>query len=216
MPFITNEIYHIYNRSVGRENIFSAKLNLRKILEATNYYRYPQTMSLSKWKSLPNDAKQHYIFGITTTQPLVEIYVFSFMPNHYHFLVKQLQDDGIEYFLTKLQNCFAKYFNTKFDRHGSLFQIQFKARRIETDEQFVHVSRYIHLNHVTAYHIHFSELCDSPWTSFPYYINGGDTPFVNTKPILSFFKDREDYKVFVADQVEYQRTLGDIKDLILE
>ena len=138
------------------------------------------------------------------------------MPNHYHFLVKQLRDNGLARFVSNFQNSFAKVFNIKNDRDGALFQNSFKAKRVETDEQFVHVSRYIHLNPVTAYLIKFNELKDYPLTSFPNYVYENKDLFVNTKFLLGMFKSAENYIKFVADQVGYQRELALVRDLIIE
>lgn len=214
--FANNEIYHVFNRSIAREEIFSSKTNLNKILEIVEYYRFPQKLRLSKFKSLPVSLKEEYLEGLKNIAPLVEIYTFAFMPNHFHFLLKQLQDKGISKFISNLQNSFAKVFNLKNDRNGALFQNSFKAKRIVYDEQFIHVSRYIHLNPVTAYLIEFDQLADYEWTSFPAYAKGKSISFLNTEFLLKMFGTREKYVKFVSDQVDYQRKLAFIKGLILE
>src|SRR3989344_6420565 len=132
--FAKNEIYHIYNRSVGHEVVFESTKSLHKILEITAFYQYPQKLRLSRVKLLPPKLKDEYITAYLMQQPYVEFLAFAFMPNHYHFLVRQLRDNGIKLFASNLQNSFAKYFNTKYDRHGTLFQKPFSARRTETAE----------------------------------------------------------------------------------
>ena len=94
----------------------------------------------------------------------------------------------------------------------------FKAVRIETDEQLLHVSRYIHLNPSTAYIVEPEKLGDYRWSSYLIYLNEDsmDHSFVNPEIILSFFKNRADYKKFVLDQAVYQRELDKIKHLIFE
>ncbi len=211
----TNEIYHIYNRSVAKESIFSAQIHLRKIIEITDYYRFRQELRLSQYKNLPVEPKKNYLKSMKDNSRLVDIYAFAFMPNHYHFLLKQLVDNGIISFISNFQNSFDKYYNIKNDRNGSLFQNSFKGKRIESEDQFIHISRYIHLNPVTSYLIDFEDLKDYPWTSFRIYHYGLDS-FVNTKLILESFKSQENYYKFVADQVDYQRNLALLKDLVLE
>lgn len=211
-----DQIYHIFNRSIAREDIFSSKTNLYKVFEIVDFYRFPQRLRLSKFKSLPKKLRQKYYAGFQKTYPLVEIYCFAFMPNHYHFLLKQIQENGIKRFISNFQNSFAKIFNLKNNRDGALFQNSFKAKWVETDEQFIHLSRYIHLNPVTSYIIAFKELEMYPWTSFPKYMNKKNYSFVNVDLLLSMFKSREDYSQFVSDQVDYQKKLTLIKDLILE
>lgn len=211
-----NEIYHVFNRSIARAEIFSSKNNLRKAFEVLDYYRFPQTLRLSKFKSLNLELKGQYLDTLKEAKPLVEIFVFAFMPNHFHFLLKQLQDKGISKFISNFQNSFAKIFNLKNDRNGALFQNAFKAKRIETDEQFKHVSRYIHLNPVTSYLIEFNKLVNYEWTSFLAYATEQEIPFINNEFLLSMFASKDNYIKFVSDQVGYQRRLALIKDLILE
>lgn len=216
--FANNEIYHVFNRSIAGENIFAQnqKVNLNKALEIVNYYRFPQKIRLSKFKSLPSELKKQYLDALGTVMPLVEIYVFAFMPNHFHFLLKQIQEKGTAIFVANFQNSFAKVFNLKNSRNGALFQNAFKAKRIETDEQFTHVSRYIHLNPVTAYMIEFDKLASFEWTSFPAYATNKQIPFINSDFLLKMFGSKEKYATFVANQVDYQRNLAYIKDLIIE
>lgn len=214
--FANNEIYHVFNRSIAREDIFSSRVNLNKILEIVDYYRLPQWLRLSKFKTLPDSLQNGYLSEIRSKTPLVEIYAFAFMPNHYHFLLKQLQDRGIPKFFSNLQNSFAKIFNLKNDRNGALFQNAFKAKRIETDGQFIHISRYIHLNPVTAYLIEFDRLSNYAWTSFTAYALAKEISFLNTEFLLKMFGSNEKYIKFVSDQVDYQRKLALVKSLILE
>ncbi len=213
-----NEIYHVFNRSIAGESIFAQnqKVNLSKALEIINYYRFPQKMRLSKYKSLSSELKQQYLDALENTIPLVEVYVFAFMPNHYHFLLKQICDKGIATFIANFQNSFAKMFNLKSSRNGALSQNAFKAKRIISDEQFTHISRYIHLNPVTSYMVEFDKLSDFKWTSFPVYATDEQIPFINPDFLLKIFRSKEKYVKFVADQVGYQRNLAYIKDLIME
>lgn len=212
----TNEIYHIYNRSNGKESIFHTQNTLRKVLEIIHYYRFPQRIRLSQFDKLSKDAKESYLLRMKNATPLIEIYTFAFMPNHYHFLLKQLEEDGIVKFISTIQNSYAKYFNTRYDRSGNLFQNSFKGKWIDTDEVFMHVSRYQHLNPVTKFMLPFEKLAAYPWTSFQQYCTPNANSFVNTQFLLDMFPSREAYIHFVSDQVDYQRTLDKLRDYILE
>lgn len=218
LVFATNETYHVFNRSIGKATIFSGKRELHKAFEIVDFYRFPQDIRLSKVKLLPQFARNGYLHQLKTKTPLVEIYCYAFMSNHYHFLLKQLQDNGISRFISNFQNSFAKYFNLRTDRQGGLFQNPFKAKHVETEEQFIHLSRYIHLNPVTAYLIEFDELANYPYTSFFHYMDGVDTKenLINTELLFELVGSKETYRDFVADQVGYQRELALIKDLLME
>ncbi|OGK10526.1 hypothetical protein A2767_04670 [Candidatus Roizmanbacteria bacterium RIFCSPHIGHO2_01_FULL_35_10] len=212
----TGEIYHLFNRSIGKEVAFASKQFLDKILQITNYYRYPQELSFSVFNRKNPTFQQDYLNRILNKLPLIDIYVFSFMPNHYHLLVKQLQDKGISLFLSNLQNSFAKNLNLIKDRNGSLFEHNFKAKRVRNNEEFIHISRYIHLNHVTSGIIEFDELKTYEWTSLPCYLNEKVNKFVNFKPILDYFKTPEKYLKFLKNNVDYQKKLKKIKKLLLD
>ncbi len=138
------------------------------------------------------------------------------MSNHFHFLIRQFENRGITHFASNIQNSFAKYYNLITDRVGGLFQRSFKAKRIQTTEEFIHVSRYIHLNPVTSELIEFDELANYPYTSFSWYINQNKNIFISKEYILNHFKRIERYVKFVGNQVNYQRTLKKIKKLLLD
>ena len=136
------------------------------------------------------------------------------MPNHYHLLVKQLEDKGISEFINKVFNSYTKYFNTKHNRVGPLLQGQFKAIRIGYDEQFIHVSRYIHLNPITSFLVR--DLRDYPWSSYQDFIGLRKDKLCNKSPIMSFFKSSKKYEEFVLDQVKYGQSLEIIKHLAID
>ncbi|OGE64737.1 hypothetical protein A3I48_04415 [Candidatus Daviesbacteria bacterium RIFCSPLOWO2_02_FULL_36_7] len=213
-----DETYHIFNRSIAGTNIFAQnqKVNLNKAIEIVNYYRFPQKIRLSRFRSLPVQLKEQYLDALGGVTPLVEIYAFAFMSNHFHFLLKQIRDKGVAIFVANFQNSFAKVFNLKNDRSGALFQNAFKAKRIVTEDQFIHVSRYIHLNPVTAYIIEFDKLASFEWTSYSVYAADKQIPFISSIFLLKMFGTKEKYIKFVADQVDYQRKLAYIKDLVME
>lgn len=139
------------------------------------------------------------------------------MPNHYHFLLNQLTDGGIPTFAKNLQNAYAKYFNTKNERGGSLFQLMFKCTRIENDDQFKHTLRYIHLNPLTSFLLTKPlELINYRWNSFVGYMEMQSFNFVNTEFALKMFGTKENLEKFTFDQIDYQRKLAKIKHLTLE
>lgn len=214
-----NEIYHVVNRSVAQIPIFEGIRDYQRALEVIDFYRRVKpSLSFSHYKRLPKEEKERFYENLKKKKHLVEILTFCLMPNHFHFLLRQNKDGGISTFMRTLQNSYARYFNTKYKRAGALFQSMFKAVRIETDEQLIHVSRYIHLNPVSAYLIEINDLEDYPWSSFPIYLGKSKELFINPNSILSHFKSKSVYKEFVFDQADYQRKLQRIKNfnLVLE
>jgi len=214
------EIYHIFNRGVAALPIYLVSRSYLRFLDLVDYYRFSNTpCSFSSLLKLPREERGNLLTRLRKENAIhIEILAYCLMSNHFHFLLKQVTDNGISTFMRNLQNSYVKYFNIKNERAGPLFQSMFKAVRIETDEQLLHVSRYIHLNPSTAYIVEPEKLEDYRWSSLGIYLNKDfiNHSFVNPEIILSFFKNRAEYKKFVLDQAAYQRELDKIKHLILE
>ena len=136
------------------------------------------------------------------------------MPNHFHYLLQQKVDGGITEFVSKISNSYTKYFNTKNERVGPILQGEFKSVLVETDEQLIHLSRYIHLNPLVSYLT--DNLESYPWSSHPEYVGINRTSFCSKDIILKQFKSSEDYKQFVLDQEDYGRKLERIKHQTLD
>lgn len=208
--FTDGEIYHVFNRSVNKETIFNNKKEIDRFFSLINFYQFKSNISYSRYCFL-DKLQQTSIKKLSTfSNQLVEIYAFCLMPNHYHLLVKQLLPKGLPIFISKIQNGFAKYYNIKNERHGSLFCGMFKVVLIKSDEQFNHVSRYIHLNPVIANIVNIKALDHNPLTSFSSYMENSYQQFLCKKLIHNNFKSINIYKKFVLDQEEYLRKLGEI------
>lgn len=214
--FVPGETYHVYNRSVASEQIFSNSHLLRRILQTLYYYSFRSPLiKYSVFNRLPVVQKSDYLTGLELRK-LKEVRILSYclMPNHFHFLIEEIIEGGITNFIKKVQSSYAKAYNTKFERNGALFQGRFKAVRIETDEQLLHVCRYIHLNPITSYIVRdISSLENYQWSSLPEFLHR-KSYLSDIELILSFFKNTSDFKKFTYDQIEYQRTLNKIKQLI--
>jgi len=76
---------------------------------------------------------------------LVRIMADCLMPNHYHLLVEEIQENGISRFMHKLGTGYTNFFNKKCNRVGSLFQGPFKAVAIENDIQLQYILAYINV-----------------------------------------------------------------------
>src|SRR3989344_6023360 len=133
------------------------------------------------------------------------------MPNHFHLLVKQLQENGISKTLSNFANSYAKYFNTRNNRNGPLFQGIFKAVRVESNEQLLHLSRYIHLNPIVSFVTKEENLEDYVWSSLKEYLNTPIKGFCKKDYILSQFKSIDEYKKFIKDQISFAKELEKIK-----
>ncbi len=205
--FANNYFYHIFNRGVEKRIIFQNDNDFAHFLKILNYYQRHGT------KPSYSRAREDQIDNVLQREKSIEIISYCLMPNHFHLLLKQLKDDGIMNFIRLISNGYTRYFNTKHHRIGPLFQGAYKATSIETDEQLIHVSRYIHLNPLVAFLV--KDLKDYPWSSYPDYIGIRDDKLINKDELLGFFKSPTEYEKFVLDQASYAIDLARIKHQLL-
>lgn len=199
---MTGEIYHVFNRGVNKSNIFFKRADYSYFLEAARHYR-TETIKFSRsvFGADPVSAKEK-------SGPFVEIYAYCLMPNHFHFLVKQLVDDGITSYFRRVSNSYSHHLNLKYKRVGTLFESRFKNVLVESEDQLVHLSRYIHLNPAASNLIGNAKRYE--WSSYKDYFEEGDE-FVSTDLVMGLFKSGKNYEEFVADQVDYARQLHKLK-----
>ena len=216
-PLITGQIYHSFNRGIDHRITFSDKRELNNAIETLSYYRFKNLpVKYSVFKQWSQQRRSELKNSIKKTQKSTDILSYCLMPNHFHLLLRQKADNGISRFLSNFQNSYTRYFNTKHERTGPLFLDQFKAVRVETEEQLIHVSRYIHLNPYSSYIVKSIEQLENyPWSSYPEYLNI-KKGFCEIEDIIVNFKNFGNYRKFVTDQADYQRKLEGIKHLTLE
>lgn len=208
LPFVNGEYYHIYNRGLEKQNIFANNKDYSRFIQAIFYYQIqnpkPKFSTYRKIKTFP----------INENKKIVDIICYCLMPNHFHLLIKQVKEGGISEFMRKISESSTKYRNTKYNRLGPLFQGAFKAVHIETEEQLVHVSRYIHLNPLVSLLV--KDLKIYPWSSYLEYIGLRNNKAVRKEEILSLFKSPKEYEKFVLDQAEYGMKLELIKHATID
>lgn len=211
-------IYHVFNRSVERRPVFTNKREYQHMLDILRYYRFTKLpMKYSKLLSLSESARNEIYNSLEKIGDFeIELYAFALMPNHIHLLVKQLTPKGISIFLSNISNSYAKYFNIRHKRTGSLWQRPFKAVRIESDEQFLHVSRYIHLNPVSSHVIKQEVLDTYPWTSLPEYLSTVRNGICHTEALQGRFKTVDAHRSFIHDHIDYAKQLEKIKHLSVD
>lgn len=217
IPLVADQFYHVYNRGVARQPVFLNKREYERFLLSLRYYRYNKPpLKLSRFLSLPEKDRNNLLEELNNKKGWsVEIISFVLMPNHFHLLLKQKEGNGISTFMRRAINSYTRYFNTKHARVGSLFQGVFKAIRVETDEQLIHLSRYIDLNPLVSYVVKDKDFMDYPWSSLSEYLKG-ETGLIESKYVLSHFRSVNEYKKFVLDQKDYAKELEKIKHLVIE
>jgi putative transposase len=188
--YLAGGYYHIYNRGVEKRDIF---------VDASDYKYF---LYLLKSYLIPADQQKglHPFQEISTINRgafagRIEILAYVLMPNHYHLLLKQKDDNDFSEFMRALMTNYVMYFNKKYDRQGSLFQGVCRAILVDSDDYLLHLSRYIHLNPVAKGLHPFEkgatlrrELAEQ-YSSYGDYLQTRNTKWINKNIILEYFEN---------------------------
>ena len=213
--FANGEYYHIFNRGIDRRPTFNNAREYSRATSLIKFYRHKEIpLRYSQLINQPIETRTKLLAELFESERLVDIVCYCLMPNHFHLLLKQLSENGISKFISNFTNAYTRYFNTKNERVGPLFQGVFKAIHVESDEQLLHLSRYIHLNPIASSIIADSQLEYYQWSSYPEYINKHTSGLIQRELITNMFESTEDYKEFTLNQTEYAKQLETIKHLL--
>ncbi len=229
--FINEEYYHIYNRGVDKRIIFKNKNDLRRFFQSMDEFNiidpigsiYENSftrINIKEKTSLGSRTPKSTTFKLKKDK-LVNFVCYCLNPNHYHFLLQQLVDDGIPKFMHKIGTGYTNYFNEKYKRSGSLCQGKYKAIHIDSNEYLLHLSAYINLNYkVHDYNLLGSRTPKLIKSSWEEYVEDNDNKnkkdFCEKDIILDQFGNIEDYKGFTKDSLKEIKENKQIKKLLLE
>jgi putative transposase len=209
--FFEGEMYHVFNKSIASFGIFKDMNNSQRFLNVFEYYNNNQVLkSFSDFTKRKKFDYKNIIYPTKNT--LCKIISYCIMPDHYHFLLKIESSNVFSKFINTIEDSYTRYFNTKFHRKGPLWQNSFKSVEIMSNEQLLHVSRYIHLNPTT------SQLVDRPedWC-FSSYKDFITDELILKKHIKEIsINSIDDYKKFVRNNIEYQKDLKYIRKFIFD
>lgn len=217
--FETDGVYHLLNRGVEQRHIYEDDQDYHRFISLLEFHRLPKPLAFSEARRASR-SRQTDLFSHekSTAELLVDILCYCLMPNHFHLLVRQRVEHGISRYMQRLLNSYSRYFNTRYRRTGVLFAGQFRGVRITSDAQLLHVSRYIHLNPITAA-LH-DDTFSYPWSSALVYAaaNTSNDKLVVTvsSELLTSMMPPKEYTQFVQRHVGYAKELAKIKHLLLE
>ena len=145
------EYYHIFNRGVNKQLIFHDTADRVRFLFLILYFQSPITLfnisytvkSFIKHSVFNSDIK---IKEKIIKDRFVELTSFCLMPNHFHLMIKEVEENGIARYMQRVLNSYTKYYNTKYQKSGHLFQGPYKIVHVENNDQLLHLSAYIHRN----------------------------------------------------------------------
>lgn len=209
--------YHIYNRGVEKRVIFLDEQDYKVFLGYMKFYLEPPDLQGQALKDPdgkvipPSREPKNYFLEI-------ELLAYCLMPNHFHFLVKQSSDRGIAEFMQSLVLKYVLYFNKKYKRVGGLFQGRYKTVLIESEDQFVYITKYIHRNPIDLRPSRpgLEGLAEYKYSSLGNYLGLFKQNWVRTDEILSYFSKYfrgYNYGSFVEDTEDLSKVYYEMLDL---
>ncbi len=139
--FAPGEFYHVYNRGTEKRQIFTSRSDRDRFLALLYFANQTNPVDLKLQGRTLLEIVEH-----RTGKQLIEIAAYCLMPNHFHILIREIENGGMSKFMQKLTTGYTMYFNRKNHRNGSLFQGKFKAIHIADDRYLRYLISYIHLN----------------------------------------------------------------------
>jgi putative transposase len=219
------DLYHALNRGVDKRTIFLDNQDRARFVHDMFVFNSP-IPNKNIYRSQMCDFVSST--SINSEDKLVDIHGWCLMANHYHMLLSERVEGGISLFLRKLNVGYAKYFNERYKRTGTLFQGRTKKILIDSDAYFLHILNYIHFNPLDIHEstsdwrsrtiidsdLALNQLHNYRWSSYQDYIG-----IKNFPSILTTFLFQSVFNNNYSEQVQkYLKDISieDIRPMILE
>ena len=205
---------YLHNRSIAGFIVFNDADNFLRLKEILNLYRFANfNYKYSKFARLDQSHQLAIIQDMNENKNLlVDIVTYCIMPTHFHLVLKQIVEDGITKFVAKVSNSYTRYFNIRHHRKGPLWEGHFKNVLVSSDEQLLHLTRYIHLNPSSAGLV--KDPFDWSYSSLQEYTDLKIHGFCDFREIIDMSPEK--YMEFVSDHKDYQRQLSLIKNILID
>lgn len=216
ISFVNDEYYHIFNRGVDKREVFSCDYDYQRFLKSLDLFNNVEpiySLYLNDWRKNKGLLEAKPLKHLKDARRLVEIIAYCLNPNHFHLILKQLEENGISEFMKRVSGGYTGYYNRKYDRSGSLFQWPFKSSHIDSNELLLYLSVYVNANH----QIHSYPEKDWPCSSFLDYTGKRDGKLCNKEIILGQFNNNfSEYEKYLNDNAEYFKEKKEMEKYLLE
>lgn len=197
-----DEYYHVYNRGAHKRTIFHDTADFARFLFLILFFQSP--LVFDQVSRPVRHFIKHSVFDIDDADisriiddRYVELISFCLMPNHFHLVLREVQEHGIARYMQRVLNGYTKYYNAKHGTSGHLFEGPYKAVHIESNEQLLYLSAYVHRNPRELPYWKNKEQ-KYEWSSYQDYIGENRwSKLLSTELILGQFKTKNEYEEFV-------------------
>ena len=208
IEFSEGEYYHIYNRGTDKRVIFENEADYDRFITLLYICNGDVPVHLQRQGRTLTE-----VMDVERGAPLVAIGAYCLMPNHFHLLLREIQQGGISKFMQKLGNAYTGYFNRRHDRTGALFQSKFKGKHATHDAYLKYLISYIHLNPV--------KIIDPQWKEAGISNKRTASKYLEQYPYSSYsdYRNIERVETALLDRKEfpeYFETSGDFNSCVQE
>lgn len=217
-PFTVGNYIHVYNRGNRKLPIIRDARDRWHFLQMLFYFNdeysppNPFQTLREKLKAAFND-QLVLPEGWSERKPLTKILAFSLMPNHFHLLLKEIKGGGITSFMEKLGTGMTKYYNTKYQEIGRLFQGPYRAKLVNEEMYFKDLSVYIQVKNpfelypgglkraIREFDKAYDFTVDYPYCSLADYAGKRNSPIIDRDILADLIKNPKEYKEFARDSM---------------
>lgn len=192
--YVADSYYHIYNRGVNKNNIFVDHKDRIVFIGLLKRYLGDEVEKRPNREFYPNYHGK------------IELLAFCLMNNHFHLFVYQESEIAIIELMKSISVAYSMYFNKRYKRVGAVFQQRYRAVRITSDSQLLHLSRYIHMNpkNYESYE----------WSSLPYYLDQRSSSWLAPSRIIELFDTKKSYLEFLKEYESRREELSEFKEYL--
>ena len=211
---------HIYNRGVDKREVFCDEKEFIRFLTGMREFNTKEPInSLYRLNQICKKGTKPLRFaaanrsGLAPSRPLVEIASYALIPNHYHFILKQLISGGISEFMKRLSGGYTCFFNTKYNRSGSLFQGPFNAVSVQNSYYLQKLLIYVNYN----YEIHNLGKAENwPWSSYLDVVGKRNDSLCNLSIVKEEFGTVEEFKNLAVEIIPEIKLNKKLQKYLLE
>lgn len=217
-PLVTGKIYHVYNRVIDGAGVLS-KSNSRYsdlLLKVFDHCKkYCTTFSQHAKIVAKSDPSDFLLQSPANTSGKcleadvmlerhvpVKIHAYCIMPNHFHLLVEQLIDGGLSHYMKRSLSGFTQIYNKDGGRRGPLWEGRFRGKLVDSNESYMQVVRYIHLNPLRSSRLNVPDLGGYPFSSILEVMGGAKYELCDLTFFRTLFASNKEYQRFVLSQMQ--------------
>ena len=214
IPLTPGSFYHIYNHGVGNRNLFQKTENYKSFLGLYDKYIDPIADTFA-WVLMKNHfhflvrIKENIVYKYTNTDRSIDAVRFNEIKWQTTDRSNLTASEGPvnvkipkpEKHFSHLFNSYTKYYNTKYNSSGTMFERPFNRKLVDNIHYLKMLVLYIHNNPV--HHGFCEHPVEYPWSSYLTCISVKSTKLHRNK-VVGWFDNEANFKLRHGDKIDIE------------